>query len=175
MKGLMTALLAALLVSVSVRAADQQQNSQNNEPSTTTSGPPGYAQVTDDDKQMDRAVENAQKNLGFFIAALKAKKDGDSVFEIKKGFIDGDKVEHLWIRQITFDGKNFHGQIDNRPVDVRNVHSGQRVKVAPEDVTDWMFLKDGKLIGGYTTRVFYARLSPEDKAAFDQQAGFKVE
>ena len=25
--------------------------------------------------------------------------------------------------------------------------------MAPQDVTDWMFLKDGKLIGGYTTRV----------------------
>jgi uncharacterized protein YegJ (DUF2314 family) len=38
-----------------------------------------------------------------------------------------------------------------------------------------MFLKNGKLIGGYTTRVLYARLSPEEKAAFDQQAEFKIE
>ena len=48
-------------------------------------GHPGYAQVSDDDKQMDRAVENAQKSLGFFMAALRAKKNGDTVFEIKKG------------------------------------------------------------------------------------------
>jgi uncharacterized protein YegJ (DUF2314 family) len=52
---------------------------------------------------------------------------------------------------------------------------GERVTVAPQDVTDWMFLKDGKLIGGYTTRVLYARLSPEDKAEFDKHAEFKIE
>ena len=57
----------------------------------------------------------------------------------------------------------------------RRVHLGQRVSVAPQDVTDWMFLKDGKLIGGYTTRVLYARLSPEDKAEFDKRAEFKIE
>jgi uncharacterized protein YegJ (DUF2314 family) len=140
-----------------------------------TPGHPGYAQVADDDRQMDRAVENAQKSLGFFMAALRAKKNGDTVFEIKKGFIDGDKVEHLWIREVTYDGKNFHGKIDNRPLEVNNVRLGQRVTVAPEHVTDWMFLKDGKLIGGYTTRVLYARLSPADKAEFDKRAEFKIE
>jgi uncharacterized protein YegJ (DUF2314 family) len=138
-------------------------------------GHPGYAQVADDDKQMDRAVENAQRNLGFFIAALRAKKPGDTVFEIKKGFIDGNKVEHLWIREVRYDGKNFHGKIDNEPVDVKKVHAGERVTVAPADVDDWMFLKDGKLIGAYTTRVLYARLSPENKAEFDKGAEFKIE
>ncbi|HEY4256149.1 MAG TPA: DUF2314 domain-containing protein [Candidatus Udaeobacter sp.] len=142
---------------------------------TPASGDPGYAQVSDNDKQMDRAVENAQRTLGFFIAALKAKQGGDTVFEIKKGFIDGDKVEHLWMKRITYDGKNFHGEIDNRPREVNNVHLGQRFTVAPEAVSDWMFLKDGKLIGGYTTRVLYARLSPEDKAEFDRHAEFKIE
>jgi uncharacterized protein YegJ (DUF2314 family) len=142
---------------------------------TPAPGGPGYAKISDDDKQMDRAVENAQRTLGFFMAALHAKKDGDAVFEIKKGFIDSDKVEHLWIKRVTYDGKNFHGQIDNRPEEVNNVHMGQRVTVAPQEVTDWMFLKDGKLIGGYTTRVLYARLSPEDKAEFDKHSEFKVE
>jgi len=124
---------------------------------------------------MDRAVENAQRTLGFFMAALHAKYTGDTLFEIKKGFIDGDKVEHLWMKRVTYDGKNFHGEIDNRPRDVNNVHLGQRVTVGPEAVSDWMFLKDGKLIGGYTTRVLYARLSPEDKAEFDRHAEFKIE
>jgi uncharacterized protein YegJ (DUF2314 family) len=124
---------------------------------------------------MDRAVENAQKSLGFFIAVLKAKKEGDTVFEIKKAFVDGDKVEHLWIRGVTFDGKNFHGTVDNHPVEVKNAHFGQRVTVPASDVDDWMFLKAGKLMGGYTTRVLYARLSPEAKAEFDKHAEYKIE
>ena len=76
---------------------------------------------------------------------------------------------------MTYDGTNFRGKINNQPVDVKNVRLDQSVTVAPNEVTDWMFIKDGKLIGGYTTRVFYARLSPEKRAQFDQQADFKIE
>jgi uncharacterized protein YegJ (DUF2314 family) len=164
------------ILSFGIRAvpAAEQDTGQTPSRATTASGNSGYAKVSDDDKQMDRAVENAQRTLGFFIAALKAQKNGDTVFEIKKGFVDRDKVEHLWIKRVTYDGKTFHGQIDNRPNEVNNVHLGQRVTVAPEAVTDWMFLKDGKLVGAYTTRVLYARLSPEDKAEFDKHAEFQI-
>ena len=58
---------------------------------------------------------------------------------------------------------------------MKNVQLGQRVTLAPREVSDWMFLKNGKLMGGYTTRVLYARLSPEDKALFDKEADFKIE
>jgi uncharacterized protein YegJ (DUF2314 family) len=172
--------LAATVIPASAQdTAQDNASAAANQPTASggpaVSGRPGYAEVSDNDKQMDRAVQNAQETLGFFIAALKAKKNGDTVFEIKKGFVDGDKVEHLWIRKVRYDGKNFHGQVDNHPEEVNDVHQGQHVTVAPGDVDDWMFLKDGKLIGGYTTRVLYARLSPEDKAEFDKHAEFKIE
>jgi uncharacterized protein YegJ (DUF2314 family) len=175
MKRFFIIFLGLFALGTRVVPATEQGAPQTATDETTASARPGYAKVSDDDKKMDRAVENAQRTLGFFMAALHAKKDGDTVFEIKKGFIDGDKVEHLWIKRVTYDGKNFHGQIDNQPEEVNNVHPGQRVTVAPGDVTDWMFLKDGKLIGGYTTRVLYARLSPVDKAEFDKHAEFKIE
>jgi uncharacterized protein YegJ (DUF2314 family) len=175
MKPFFIALFAILSLGVRAVTAAEQDTEQTATREATTSNQSDYANVSDNDKQMDRAVESAQRTLGFFMAALKAKKDGDTVFEIEKGFIDGDKVEHLWIKRVTYDGKNFHGQIDNQPNEVRNIRDGERVTVGPADVTDWMFLKDGKLIGGYTTRVLYARLSPEDKAEFDKHAGFKTQ
>ena len=94
---------------------------------------------------------------------------------MKKCFIDGDNVEHIWIRDITWDGKAFHGRVDNKPLAVSNVHLEQRVTVTPEDLTDWMFVKEGKLMGGFTMRVLYSRLSPEQKAEFEKQADFKIE
>jgi uncharacterized protein YegJ (DUF2314 family) len=175
MRPFFIAFFGILLFAIRAVPAAEQDTGQTASPATSASGKTGYAKVSDDDKQIDRAVENAQRTLGFFMAALKAKKNGDTVFEIKKGFIDGDKVEHLWIKRVTYDGKNFHGQIDNQPLEVSNVHLGQRITVAPEAVTDWMFLKNGKLIGGYTTRVLYARLLPEDKEEFDKHVEFKIE
>ena len=84
-------------------------------------------------------------------------------------------MEHLWVGDITWDGTAFHGHIDNEPLDVTNVAVGRRVTVSPEDLTDWMFIKNGKLMGGFTMRVLYSRLSADDKAKFDQQAGFKMQ
>jgi uncharacterized protein YegJ (DUF2314 family) len=167
------ALLFAAALATTARAQSESTHMAGRD--IKTPGHPGYLMVPDDDKAMDRAVEHAQKSLGFFIAALKKKMDGDSDFEIKKGFVDGDQVEHLWISDLTFDGQNFRGRINNRPLDVKNIKLGQQVTVAPRDVSDWMFVKDGKLMGGYTTRVLYRRLSPQDKAEFDNKAEFKIE
>jgi uncharacterized protein YegJ (DUF2314 family) len=138
-------------------------------------GPPGYASVADNDKAMGRAVRHARKTLGFFLAALRTKKADDSGFEVKKAFVDGNNVEHLWVGDLTFDGKNFHGTVNNQPRDLHNVKLGRAVTVAPRDITDWMFVKSGRLIGGYTTRVLYVRLSPQDKAVFNKEADFKIE
>jgi len=138
-------------------------------------GPPGYASVADNDRAMEHAVRCARHSLGFFVAALRAKKPGDSGFEVKKAFVDGNNVEHLWIGDLSFDGKNFHGVINNKPRDLHNVKLGQAVTLAPGEVSDWMFVKSGRLIGGYTTRVLYARLSPSDRALFNKEADFKIE
>jgi uncharacterized protein YegJ (DUF2314 family) len=174
MKTILIALLGLVPLAISVGAA-QEETTHMAGRAAKTPGHPGYVQVGDNDKAMARAVEHAQRSLGFFMAALHAKKPGDGTFEIKKAFVDGDKVEHLWISEVTYDGKNFHGKINNRPLDVKNVHLGEPVTVAPREVSDWMFLKAGKMMGGYTTRVLYARLSPEEKAQFDQEAQFKIE
>lgn len=173
MKTFLVALLGLAVLTRGVWAAEETSHMAPRQ--VKTPGHPGYNQIADNDKAMDRAVEHAQRSLGFFMAALRAKKPGDAMFEIKKGYVDGDKVEHLWISNVTYDGKTFHGKINNRPLDVKNVRLGQRVTVAPGDVSDWMFLKTGKLIGGFTTRVLYARLSAGDKALFDKQAEFKIE
>jgi uncharacterized protein YegJ (DUF2314 family) len=54
--------------------------------------------------------------LGFFLAALKANKPDTTGFEVKKCVIDGEKVEHLWVGDITWDGKAFYARIDNEAV-----------------------------------------------------------
>src|SRR3978361_2370201 len=141
MKKLTIALLG-ILAAGNLPAAEQETTHLAGH-ENKTAGAPGYQQVEDNDKQCDRGVQHAQRSLGFFMAALRAKKPGDTSFGIKKGFVDGDKVEHLWITDVTYDGTNFHGKIDNRAVDVKNVHLGQRVTVAPRDVSDWMFVKEG--------------------------------
>ena len=163
-------LLYLLCLSLATAATNE-----SNSVSTNENGNKGSAVVEDNDDAMDRAVTKARESLGFFLAALQAKKPDSHDFEVKKCFIDGDKVEHIWVGNIRWDGKRFHGRVDNKPLDVSNVHLGQGVTVTPEDLTDWMFVKDGKLMGGYTMRVLYRRMSPDEKAEFQKEADFQIE
>src|SRR2546423_7390351 len=110
------------VLSFGIRAVPAAEEETGNSASRQTIAPGDYTSVSDNDKQMDRAVENAQRTLGFFVAALHAKHSGDALFEIKKGFIDGDKVEHLWVRRGNYDGKKFYRGDDNSPKKVENLH-----------------------------------------------------
>jgi uncharacterized protein YegJ (DUF2314 family) len=168
-----SAVILLLLNVATVRAADE--STETTRDAANASAPLDYRDVNDSDKAMDQAVTTARESLGFFLAALQAKKPDTGEFEVKKCFIVGDKVEHIWIRDVNWDGKAFHGRVDNKPLEVGNVHLGERVSVTPEDLTDWMFVKEGKLMGGFTMRVLYSRLSPEEKAEFEKESDFKIE
>lgn len=52
---------------------------------------------------------------------------------------------------------------------------GQIVSVEPKEISDWLYIDHGKLVGGYTVRVHYNELSPEQKKKFDREADFKIE
>ncbi len=164
-----------LLASVCLASAAPEETTHMAGRDVKTPGAPGYQDVKENDKAMDGAVSKARESLGFFLAALKAKKPDTEGFEVKKCFIDGDKAEHIWVGDITWDGKAFRGQVDNKPLEIANVRLGQKVTVTPEDITDWMFVKEWKLMGGFTTRVLYGRFSPPEKAEFQKQAEFSIE
>lgn len=138
-------------------------------------GEPDCVQVTDDNGAMAQAVQKARNTTKKFIAALRSPKNNQSRFAIKKPFIEGDKVEHLWINEVSFDGKVFHGKVDNEPVDLKAVHLGDTVTVRPEELSDWMYVQDDRLVGGYTVRCCYRHMSPAEKKQFEQDAGCQIE
>jgi uncharacterized protein YegJ (DUF2314 family) len=49
----------------------------------------------------------------------------------------------------------------------------QRVDFEPSYISDWMYIEDGYLVGGYTTRVIRDRMTPKERTAYDAQAPYK--
>jgi len=49
----------------------------------------------------------------------------------------------------------------------------QRVEFEPSYISDWMYIDDGYLVGGYTTRVIRDRMTPEEREAHDAEAPYK--
>ena len=135
---------------------------------------PTYFEVPRDHAAMHQAVTEARKTVGKFIAALKHPKAGEQDFAVKKPFIQGNQIEHTWLADVQFVGNRFQGKIDNEPRKIHGPKMGELVSVDPNEISDWMYIDKGRLVGGYTIRVRYNQLSPEQKQQFDASADFKI-
>jgi uncharacterized protein YegJ (DUF2314 family) len=132
--------------------------------------PPGAAQVVTpeepvyDDKEMEAAVARAKSEVDTFIAELASPTGTEH--EIKAPVEDKGEIEHLWISNVTFENGEFKGKINSQPEFVQNVKAGQDWTVKKEDISDWMFMRDGKMHGNYTTRALITTMTPEEAAEF---------
>ena len=109
--------------------------------------------VRADDPKMNAAMDQARASVNTFTEALQSPKPGQAGFSVKVGFKDEDKTEYMWLTPVTFDGKVFHGVVNNQPEKISNVTMGENVSVEPSRISDWMFVENRKLVGG-TPSVF---------------------
>lgn len=101
-----------------------------------------------DEAEMDRAIATARSKVGEFLAVL--EKGDAETFSVKVPITDPNGTEHFWITDVTFKDGSFSGLVGNDPGVVRNVRYGQSWTVTQEEISDWMFLRDGRIHGGYT-------------------------
>lgn len=167
--------IAALLLACSLYAHEETKAKAPSGGVVRREGEPGYLHITEDNQAMDRAVETAQKTVDKFIAALRAPKASQSRFAVKKPFVEGDKAEHIWLTEVSYDGRLFHGKVDNEPVEIKGARAGQAVSVAANEISDWMYVQDGRLVGGYTITAMCHHMSPAEKQQFEKDAGCKIE
>jgi uncharacterized protein YegJ (DUF2314 family) len=138
---------------------------------------PEYFQVPNDHHHvaMQRAAKEARKTVEQFITALQHPGPGQQDFEVKKRFVQGSEVEHIWLSDVQLVGNRLQGKIDNQPRKIGGLKLGQIASVKPKEISDWLYIDNGKLVGGYTVRVHYSDLSPQQKQKFDREADFKIE
>ena len=141
-----------------------------------TKGEPDVFQVKDDDAQMDRATHQARRTVGKFIAALNNPTSSQHGFQVKKLFVDHitGEHEHIWLTDIHYSHGRLHGIVDNKPTMIKGLKVGDRHSVNPDEISDWLYVEDGHLVGGYTLRVLASELSPEQRAAFEKEAKFTI-
>ena len=138
-------------------------------------GEPDVYGVVENNTQMNAAMEKARQSVDTFIKALQNPGAAQTFFSIKAKFTDGDEVEHIWLENVTYDGKKFQGKIGNEPLHIRNISLGDEVSVMPKDISDWMFVENGKLVGGFTLRVLRNQTSGEERKKFDESIPFVIE
>ncbi len=127
---------------------------------------------TDSNKSMAFAIEQAQETLNVFFDAFLSPQDNQESFLLKVKFEDADNVEHIWVADIDSSTFPLQGTVANE-TNFPNIKFMQRVEFHPSRITDWMFIEDGFLVGGYTTQVIRSQLTPQERVEYDANAPYK--
>ena len=102
-----------------------------------------------DDPRLIGAERNARERFGEFVESFALRNPSDT-FAVKAAFRDDFGLEYLWVRVRHLDDDNLHGTLDNEPRELKSVRLGQPVKVARELVNDWLVVRNGRVLGGFT-------------------------
>jgi uncharacterized protein YegJ (DUF2314 family) len=118
-----------------------------------------------DDADMNAAIAKARKNLPEFWSRFAAPAPNEADFSLKLGISDGNQTEHFWCGEIEGNAQDATCVIANEPVDVFTVAYGERVKVNPAEISDWLYYRDDKIVGAETLRVMLPHLEKKEAAA----------
>lgn len=115
-----------------------------------------------DEQEMNAAIAKARSEVDSFISELTNPTGTDHA--VKVPIEDAGETEHFWLTDVSFANGEFKGTINNDPGIVSNVKIGQSWTAKKAEISDWMFMRNGKMHGNYTMRPLLKTL-PEDEAA----------
>lgn len=158
----LSTILAALLIA-SITGCSRSKEGDN------------YQHVPDDDVAMDAAIAKAKATAQDFVKAFHAQKPGTKEFFVKKPYpTPSGEAEHMWIEVTQENNGDLNGIVVNEAEETREVKIGQKVSLNISEISDWKYVDGKKLVGGYTIRYFYDRMSQKEKEAFVKEAGFEM-
>lgn len=113
-----------------------------------------------DEQEMEAAIARARAEADSFLRELSHPTGTNHA--VKAAIVDAGKTEHFWLTEASFADGTFAGTINNEPGIVGNVKMGQRWTVKKEEISDWLFLRDGKMYGNYTLRPLLKTMPAEE-------------
>jgi uncharacterized protein YegJ (DUF2314 family) len=119
------------------------------------------------DPEMAAAKAKARATLAKFWSAYGNPGPGEERFALKVAVpVGGDNTEHIWVGDIERKSGRITGVVANVPRDARNLHAGERIEIAEDRISDWMFMRKGKIVGNETMRPALKRMPPDQAAYF---------
>ena len=128
-------------------------------------------------------------NLDEFFAKWRHPPPGSERFSVKIGLMatpdapgyaivrpDADtdtthRVEWFWANHLLVEGADFSAQIANDPEWLHNISLGQVIHFKREDIGDWMYFQNGKIVGNATACPALAHASAEERRQMKEQYG----
>lgn len=119
--------------------------------------------VPSTDPDMIDAQIKARASLDRFWAVQAAPRGGEEGFALKIAVpVRPGETEHVWTSDIARDGDKVFGRVSNTPKKARTLAAGQRVEIAADQISDWMYLRNGRIVGNFTLRPLLKRMPPAE-------------
>ncbi len=140
---------------------------------TVTSDNDAVTAVPGDDTAMNSIIENARNTVNDFVLHFKNPEKGEHSFTVKYPFATDpgseSTVEHIWLNEIKIKDGRYFGKIANDPFDIKKYKYGDEVQFDIHKITDWMYIKNHKIIGGRSIQ-FLIESIPENERTDDQKS-----
>ncbi len=117
-----------------------------------------------DDAEMTAAIARARAELPSFWQKFDHPDHGESGFALKLKITDSHGTDHFWLIDLERKDGKILGTINNAPDTVTTVKLGDRIPVPEADISDWLYMRDGKMYGNYTLRPLFKSMPPEEVA-----------
>jgi uncharacterized protein YegJ (DUF2314 family) len=124
-----------------------------------------------EDAEMAAAIRAAKDSFAEFLAALRQPRAGQVSFLVKAAFVEGEHVEHIWLADLELLPNRLRGVVANEP-SIESLKFKQQVEIDPSQLSDWMYIENGCLVGGFTTRLIRKRMNPQERAALDANSPY---
>lgn len=137
----------------------------------------GLNKQKQEQKDLDSIGKEAQQTFDDFKLALSMKDTTTTNFIVKQMYDipNATQKEHIWIRDVYSDNDQLKGIVDNVPQYTKLVKHNDTVVIDPTKLSDWMYYKDDKMIGGFTIKYMRSKMTDAQKKEFDKQYKVKFE
>lgn len=114
------------------------------------------------DSEFGKAVATARGTLPHFWERLSANEPHETGYALKIAASDQYGTEQLWVTRLQSRGNRLYGVLDTAPRVVRFVRRGQQLEIRTEAIVDWMYFRNGRMVGNHTGRVLLRYLPPAE-------------
>ena len=139
-----------------------------------------------EDAEMQQAAAQARQNFRYFWREMAWEQrriiPGLELAGVKVSFSDPPEVraqnpgalevEHMWLLEVDFDGRQIQGTLINSPHSLKSVREGDRVTIPGNQLFDWMYVLGGTVFGGFTVDLMRSRMSKSERMQHDKAWGF---
>ena len=122
--------------------------------------------VPSDDTEMTAAIAKARAGLSDFWKAHDKPGAGEKDFALKVAVTEKGQTEHFWLIDVVRKDGKLSGTINNDPQFVQSVKPGQRYEFTAEAVSDWLYMRNGRMVGNETMRPLLKRMPKEQAASY---------